>query len=123
MTSPQMIENQNALDQYIDLLGDEGVEFIVDIIDTFLEDAPNNWRQIQESMAAKDHVTFRRASHTLKTGCATVGATTLSEKFLAMEKAGAANNILSVQSLMDRCKVELTLLARELVSKKKSLQS
>ena len=121
MDTPKMIEDQNALNQYIDLLGDEGVEFIVDIIDAFLEDAPKNWKQIQDSMAEKDHVTFRRASHTLKTGCATVGAKTLSEKFLAMEQAGADNNILSVQSILGQCKTELKLLARELIEKKKSM--
>ena len=121
MSDVRMIEDANALDQYVDLMGEEGVEFIIDIIDTFLADVPNNWKQLVQSMKEKDHVTFRRTSHTLKTGCATVGATTLSEKFLRMEQAGADNNILSVQSIMTQCKIELQQLANELVKKKKNL--
>ena len=121
MNQQTMIDNPNALGQYVDLMGQEGVEFIIDIIDTFLADAPNNLRQLDESMASQDSVTFRRAAHTLKTGCATVGAVTLSQKFLLLEQAGANNNILGAHSILNTCKRELVLLGRELVAKKNSL--
>lgn len=122
MNDTRLIENPQALDQYVDMMGAEGVEFVIDIIDSFLQDTPNNWRLLTKSMNEKDAMTFRRAAHTLKTGCATVGAMSLSEKFLTLEQAGKDNNILGAKSIMSNCKNELILLAKELQRKKSYLQ-
>lgn len=119
--SEQMINDPNALDQYIDLMGEEGKEFVMEIIDTFLTDAINNFRHLDESMATNDYPTFRRAAHTMKTGCAIVGASALSQSFLMLEEAGAAGNLTSVGGFLEKCKLNFPRLKGELEQKKTSL--
>lgn len=117
----QMIDNPNALDQYRDLLGEEGGEFIVDIIDTFLADVPNNFSRLNHSMITNDFSTFRRAAHTLKTGCSIVGATALAEQFQELEKAGAAADLTSIGGLLEKSKADYRVLEIELEQKKARL--
>lgn len=119
--SEQLITDTNALNQYIDLMGDEGAEFIVDIVDTLLEDAPKNLRLLNQCLDTNDPVTFRRAAHTLKTGCATVGATTLAAQFLELEQAGAEENLTSANELIKKCKLEFQALSQELLAIKNNL--
>ena len=106
--SEQMINDPNALDQYIDLMGEDGKEFIIEIIDTFLTDAINNFRHLDESMATNDYPTFRRAAHTMKTGCAIVGASALSQSFLMLEEAGAAGNLTSVGGWFGKMQAQIS---------------
>lgn len=121
--SEQLITDTNALNQYIDMMGDEGIEFIVDIIDTLLEDAPKNLGLLDQCLDSDDPVTFRRAAHTLKTGCATVGAKALAAQFLELEQAGAENDLTSAIDLLKKCKREFQSLSQELLEKKTSLSA
>ena len=123
MTEYQMIINPRALQQYIDLMGDEGNDFVVEIIDTLLEDATNNLQILGQSLKEDDSKTFRRIAHTLKTGCATVGATELAEKFLTLETAGAEGNLASVGDLFDHCKNDFRVLTAELLDMKRKLST
>jgi HPt (histidine-containing phosphotransfer) domain-containing protein len=119
--SGQLVTDTNALNQYIDMMGEEGAEFIVDIIDTFLEDAPKNLRLLSQCLETDDPVTFRRAAHTLKTGCATVGATAMAAQFLELEHAGAEQNLAPAHELLKKCKVEFQALSQELLTIKNNL--
>lgn len=122
MKSEKMIINSNALDQYIDLLGEEeGAEFIIEIIDTFIVDAPNNIRLLNHSMAENDFVTFCRAAHTLKTGCGIVGATLLAENLMRLEETGAEGNLTSIGGLVEQCQSDFQKLKTELEMKKSTL--
>lgn len=120
--SGQIINDPNALDQYIDLMGEEGSEFIIDIIDTFLESAPDSFTLLDHSLATNDPATFRRAAHTLKTGCSTVGATVLAKNFLKLEEAGETGSLTSIRDLLEHCKREYKLLKTELDMKKSAWQ-
>jgi len=117
----QMINDPNALNQYIDLTGAEGAEFIVEIINDFLEGAPGSFSELDESLAGNDFATFRRAAHSMKTGCATLGATELGKKFLALEEAGATGNLSSVDQALKICKAEFQKLKAELENKVSTL--
>jgi len=117
-----MIRDSNALGQYIDLMGEEGADFIIEIIDTFLEEAPENFKILDECYNNSNFGTFRRAAHTLKTGCSIVGATNLAEKFLILEEAGVSENILSVDQLLLGCKADFELLTMELEERKTALR-
>jgi HPt (histidine-containing phosphotransfer) domain-containing protein len=120
--STQILDDLNALGQYLEMLGDDGAEFVIEIIDTFLEDAPNNFNYLDQSMAQNDFVTFRRAAHTLKTGCATVGAKGLAQDLLKLEEAGAANNLSAISGLVERCKINYQQLKSELEQQKQNLK-
>lgn len=89
-----------ALEQYREVMGDDADEFIKDIILTFLESSGNLMGELNDSLKEKDARTFQRASHTLKTGCATVGAAHLAEEFAKLEKLGEQNNLDDVPSLL-----------------------
>jgi len=116
-----MISDPNALNQYIELMGAEGAEFISEIIEDFLDGASGLFRELDQSLSANDFVTFRRAAHSMKTGCATVGAIELGEKFLALEKAGEAGNLTSVDQALESCKLDFKVLQQELEHRKDTL--
>ncbi len=119
--SGKMIVNPNALDQYLELFGDEGKDFVADIIDTFLQDASNQFYQLDKSLLDNDSSSFRRAAHTLKTGCATVGAENLSKVFLDLELIGESGDLSSTEDNIENCKINFKLLEKELLNKKKKL--
>ncbi len=120
--SLKILVNSNALDQYIELMGEEGKEFVIEIIDIFLDDAPNQFEQLDKSLVENDSVTFRRAAHTLKTGCATVGADNLSRKVLDLESSGEKGNLTSIENDLEYCKNNFKILKEELFQKKAALQ-
>lgn len=90
--NPNQIDPE-ALEQYREIMGEEADEFIKDIILTFLDSSIKLIDEMNVSLKEKDAPTFRRASHTLKTGCATVGAVTLAERFAELENLGEQNNL------------------------------
>ena len=117
----KMIDDPNALDQYIDLLGEEAMEFIIELIDTLLAGAPESFRSLDQSLAENDPPTFRRAAHTLKTVCLTVGAKSLADKFRVLEDKGEAGDLSSADQLLESCKPDFNQLEQELIHKKGDL--
>lgn len=63
---------------YDELKEATGADFIAELVDTFLEDAPRLMSELQSSLQAHDVETFRRAAHSLKSNSATFGASRLS---------------------------------------------
>jgi len=54
-----------------------GAEFVRELVDTFLEEAPAMLKDLRSSLAAQDADKFRRAAHSLKSNSNTFGALTL----------------------------------------------
>jgi HPt (histidine-containing phosphotransfer) domain-containing protein len=54
-----------------------GAEFALELVDTFLEEAPSMLKEMHDALAAQDADKFRRAAHSLKSNCNTFGALTL----------------------------------------------
>ena len=117
----KILTDPMALDQYIDLFEDEASEFIREIIDSFLEDAPKQFAELDQSLSENDTVTFRRAAHTLKTGCKTVGAPALAAKFLELEGKSEKGDLTSVVSTIIDCKAMFDTLKSELITKNNGL--
>jgi HPt (histidine-containing phosphotransfer) domain-containing protein len=67
-----------------------GGEFVRELIDTFLDEAPSMLADLRESLAAGDAERFRRAAHSLKSNGNTFGALTLGALAKDLELAGAA---------------------------------
>lgn len=65
-----------------------GAEFIVELIDTFLEDSPRLIDQMRGALTSGNADTFRRAAHSLKSNSATFGAMHLSELAKELEMLG-----------------------------------
>jgi HPt (histidine-containing phosphotransfer) domain-containing protein len=54
-----------------------GAEFVGELVDTFLEEAPRMLAELREAYAAHDAERFRRTAHSLKSNSNTFGATRL----------------------------------------------
>jgi len=70
-----------------------GTEFVSELIDIFLEDAPNLIVQMENALAVKEAEAFRRAAHSLKSNAATFGAAQLSILARELEGLGRENNL------------------------------
>jgi histidine phosphotransfer protein HptB len=67
-----------------------GAEFALELVDTFLEEAPGMVAELREAMAAKDADRFRRVAHSLKSNSNTFGALNLAAMARDLELSSAA---------------------------------
>jgi len=67
-----------------------GGDFVRELIDTFLTEAPMMLADLRESLAAGDAERFRRAAHSLKSNGNTFGALALGALARDLELSGAA---------------------------------
>ncbi len=70
-----------------------GADFINELIDAFLDDAPNMIQQMRASLAVKDVETFRRNAHSLKSNANTFGATQLAALAKELELKARENDL------------------------------
>lgn len=70
-----------------------GEDFINELIDTFLEDAPKMIAELQSSLNVKDADAFRRAAHSMKSNANTFGATHLAMLAKELEMLGKENKL------------------------------
>ena len=65
-----------------------GADFVAELVDTFLEEAPGMLAALREARAGGDGDSFRRAAHSLKSNGLTFGATALAAAARALELGG-----------------------------------
>jgi histidine phosphotransfer protein HptB len=70
-----------------------GADFINELIDTFLEDAPKMIADMQAAHTANDAEVFRRAAHSMKSNAATFGATQLAALAKELEMLGKEHKL------------------------------
>jgi len=70
-----------------------GAEFALELVETFLQEAPVMLDELSRAMAAKDADEFRRAAHSLKSNSNTFGALTLAAMARELELTGVATAI------------------------------
>jgi HPt (histidine-containing phosphotransfer) domain-containing protein len=70
-----------------------GLDFINELIDAFLEDAPNMIENMRTALDTKDVESFRRNAHSLKSNAYTFGATELGALARELEFMGKENNL------------------------------
>ena len=82
--------NQTVIDSAVlrELQDTAGADFVAELADTFLEEAPPLLTELRSACEAGDADGFRRAAHTLKSNALTFGATTLGAAARALELAG-----------------------------------
>ena len=71
-----------------DLKQTAGAEFVVELVDTFLVEAPGMLADLRSALAAGDADRFRRAAHSLKSNGNTFGAVTLGGMARELELGG-----------------------------------
>jgi HPt (histidine-containing phosphotransfer) domain-containing protein len=70
-----------------------GADFINELIDAFLDDAPSMIQNMHIALDTKDVESFRRNAHSLKSNANTFGATELGTLAKELEMMGKENNL------------------------------
>jgi len=105
------------LQTYNTLKESTGEDFIGELVDAFLDDAPALIAQMKSALTNKDAESFRRAAHSLKSNAATFGAMELSALAKELENLARENN-LEVGNRLEVVEAEFQQVKSELVSLK-----
>ena len=70
-----------------------GADFINELIDAFLDDAPNMIQNMHTALDTKDVESFRRNAHSLKSNANTFGAAELGALAKELEMMGKQSNL------------------------------
>ena len=73
---------------FAELQAAAGADFVKELIDTFLEEAPAMLRELSDALAAGNAEKFRRAAHSLKSNSHTFGALQLGAMARDLELKG-----------------------------------
>jgi HPt (histidine-containing phosphotransfer) domain-containing protein len=75
-------------DTYAELQATAGEDFVKELVDTFLEEAPAMLDELRAALGAGDAAAFRRAAHSLKSNGITFGATAFGAMARELELGG-----------------------------------
>jgi signal transduction histidine kinase/DNA-binding response OmpR family regulator len=93
-----------------------GVEFLTEVVDVFLADAPALVASLGRSLKRQDTEELRRAAHTLKSNGATLGAVGFAKLCRAVEQHAKDGRIDGVSQLVNQIEREYRTLQEALVS-------
>lgn len=91
-----------------------GADFIGELIDTYLEDAPQLIKDMKSSLKTNDAEVFRRAAHSFKSNSATFGANRLSMLAKELEMLGRENKLNEIGSKLETLEKAYGEVAKEL---------
>lgn len=81
-------------------LGDGDPSFLIEVIQQFLQDAPDHLKAIQQSVTDGNADALMKAAHGFKGSCRNMGALPLGEVCLALEQKGHAGELEHVEDLV-----------------------
>jgi CheY-like chemotaxis protein/HPt (histidine-containing phosphotransfer) domain-containing protein len=93
-----------------------GVEFLTEVVDLFLADAPALVTTLHASLDRHDTEELRRAAHTLKSNGATLGATVFTDLCRIVEQHAKDGRLDGVSQLVDQIEREYRTLQETLAS-------
>ena len=106
---PDDVDNvldQATLESLMDSIGGDA-EFMTELIDTYLADAPDQLDALKASIADRDVDGLVRPAHTLKSASASLGALGLAERCRQLELAAKAGSIEGAAESIDGIAAEL----------------
>lgn len=83
-----------------DLQSDDGSDLIVELIDLYLEDAPQRIRAMRKAAAASEWVLLKQAAHNLKGSSSSLGVRHVAEICEKLEVTVAADSPAGVDALV-----------------------
>ena len=98
--SPATLD-QTAWNELLEIVSDGDNELLIELIDSYLEDAPELIKSIQEGIAKSEASLLQRAAHTLKSSSASLGAATLSEFCKQLELMGSNGEITQAKLMVN----------------------
>jgi HPt (histidine-containing phosphotransfer) domain-containing protein len=96
--SPHQVLDPAALDR-LDRIG--GQEFVIEMIDLFLDHSPRRLAAARAALTAGDYSTLYRSAHSLKSTAANLGALALQSVAERVEALAAAEDSGGVAALVD----------------------
>ena len=101
--------NTASIDQatFNELQEAAGAEFVAELVDTFLQEAPEMLAELRRAHAGLQADVFRRAAHSLKSNSMTFGATRLGAMARTLELGGMPPDA----TALDALDAEYTLVA------------
>jgi HPt (histidine-containing phosphotransfer) domain-containing protein len=84
---------------FAELQASAGADFVVELVQTFFEEAPPMIAELRAAQAAGAAERFRRAAHSLKTNAQTFGATALAAQARALEHGGLPADASGIDAL------------------------
>jgi HPt (histidine-containing phosphotransfer) domain-containing protein len=103
-----------------DLKSTAGVDFVKDLVETFLVEAPVMMEDMRSALAAGDAERFRRAAHSLKSNSNTFGAANLAAMAKEIELGGLVPVRAAGGAPLDALEVEYTRVAKALMELKRA---
>lgn len=93
-----------------------GAEFALELVDTFLQEAPTMLDELRRALTAQDADRFRRTAHSLKSNSNTFGALALGTMARELEITGVPNVIASGGRPLDALAEEYSRVAAALTA-------
>jgi CheY-like chemotaxis protein/HPt (histidine-containing phosphotransfer) domain-containing protein len=93
--------DQSALDNLIRMVGEGNQALFTDLVETLDQEAAHLIPELKEAVAAGESEQVRRAAHTLKGSCASMGATDLAHLCFEMEMKGKSGDMAGTPELLD----------------------
>ncbi len=84
---------------FAELQDNAGAEFVIELVDTFGEEAPPLIDELRAAFAEQAAERFRRAAHSLKSNSHTFGATALAEMARTLELGGMPADAAPIEAL------------------------
>ncbi|MBI3819982.1 MAG: Hpt domain-containing protein [Planctomycetes bacterium] len=104
MSNSRALLDASALDQLREL--DEDGAVLMEVVETFLRDAPKQVAAIQGAIINNDAKSLDRAAHTLKSTAATVGAMDLSAICKEVEQIGRSGQVEPARACVEKIESE-----------------
>ena len=82
-----------------ELRASAGEDFVVELVDTFLEEAPQMFTELRRALEAGSAERFRRAAHSLKSNAHTFGASALGAMARELELGGLPPDATAIDAL------------------------
>jgi len=110
---------QPTIDQttFEELKATAGAEFVSELVDTFLAEAPAMLADLRSSLAAGNADSFRRAAHSLKSNSNTFGALALGAMAKNLELTGIAPAAAANGATLDALAAEYARVAAALMER------
>ena len=100
---------QESRDKAKEWVGEYGADFLVELIDVYLEDTPYRLAQLRLALNGGDRETLIRQAHTLKSSSANVGAMSFSAFAKEIETAARGGKVDEVREKVRRMEEDFQL--------------
>lgn len=106
--------NTQAFDQFFEIWGNEAPQIIGELVDAFVENAPQFMEGMKQSLETQNAQELRRLAHTFKSNAAMVGAHTLADLCQQMEDRAKHEQFDGADELLHAIQDEFARVQQEL---------